>query len=88
MNGQLWGLAVFFGADFRLLAVRPLVRGLQVEPGFVHRSLGVVVGLHGQAILVYGPVPLSGYVEDLADLDVTPALGPTRFIVAAQGIPV
>jgi hypothetical protein len=35
---------------------------------FVDRALCVVVGLHGQAVLIDGAVALAGHVEDLADL--------------------
>jgi hypothetical protein len=56
--------------------------------GFVDGALGVVVGLHGKAVLVDGAVALAGDVEDLADLDVAPDFGPAGFAVAAQGIAV
>ena len=39
---------------------------LQVLAGFVYCALSVVVGLHGQAVLVDGAVSLAGAVEDFA----------------------
>ncbi len=69
-----------------LVAFRPCVRFLQILAGFVDRALGVVVGLHGQAVLVDGAVALAGEVEDLADGDVAPDLGPGRLVVAAKRV--
>jgi hypothetical protein len=51
---------------------------LQVLAGFVDGALGVVVGLDGEAVLVDGAVALAGEVEDFADGDVAPDLGPGR----------
>ena len=59
---------------------------MQILAGFVDGALGIVVGLDGQAILVDGTVALAGHVEDLADGDVAPDLGPRRLVVAAQRI--
>jgi len=36
----------------------------------------------------HGPVSLAGDVEDLAQLDMAPDLGPVRLAVAAERIPV
>ena len=51
---------------------------------FVHAALGVVVGLDGEAVFVDGAVALAGDVEDFAERDMAPALGPARLAVAAQ----
>ena len=51
---------------------------LQVLAGLVDRSLGVVVGLDGEAVLVDGAVALAGDVKDFADGDMAPDLGPGR----------
>ncbi len=54
--------------------------------GFVDGSLGVVVGLDGLAVLIDGAVALAGDVEDTAELDVGPDLGPAGVSVAAEGV--
>ena len=54
--------------------------------GFVDGSLGVVVGLDGEAIFVDGALALAGDVEDAAELDVGPDLGPAGVAVAAEGV--
>ena len=59
---------------------------LEEHAGFVDAALGVVVGLDAEAVLVDGAVALAGDVEDAADLDVAPALGPGGIIVAAERI--
>ena len=69
-----------------LLAFGLLVGFLQVHARLVDRSLGVVVGLHGQPVLIHGAVALAGEVEDFADRNMAPDLGPSRFAVAAQGV--
>ena len=54
--------------------------------GFVDGSLGVVVGLDGLAVLVDGALTLAGHVEDAAEFDVGPDLGPLGVAVAAERI--
>ncbi len=76
--------------------MKPRVRGsvgvgafvgfLEEHAGFVDAALGVVVGLDGEAVFVDGAVALAGDVEDAADCDVAPALGPGRLVVAAERI--
>ncbi len=69
-----------------LLRGGQLVRLLQPFPGLVHRALGVVVGLHRQAVLIHGAVPLAGDVKDFAQRNVAPNLSPARLSVAAERI--
>ena len=45
-----------------------LVGLLHEGAGFVDGALGVVVGLDGLTVLVYGALALAGYVEDFAQL--------------------
>ena len=78
----------YIPSDKFLLVVGQLVGLLQVEAGLVDGALGVVVGLDGQAVLVDRAVALAGDVEDLAQGDVAPDLGPARVAVAAQGVAV
>src|SRR5579871_2923887 len=59
---------------------------LQPLPRLVQRALSVVVGLDGEPVLVDGAVALAGDIEDLAQADVAPDLGPARIAIAAQGI--
>ena len=63
-----------------------LVGLLHRGAGFVDGALGVVVGLDGEAVLVDGAVALAGDVEDFAELDVAPDLGPLGVAVAAQSV--
>src|SRR6476646_5827920 len=63
-----------------------LKRLLQILAGFVQGALGVVVGLQGLAVLVGGAFALSGDVEDLAYLDMTPDFCPARFAIAIQAL--
>ena len=49
-----------------LIRVRPFVGLLQVFSGFVDRSAGVVIRLHGLPVLIHCPISLTGDVEDLA----------------------
>src|SRR5208282_4855085 len=62
----------------------PLVRLLHVAAGFLERALGIVVGLDGLAVFIDGAFALAGHVENLAQLQVAPNLGPARFAVAIQ----
>src|SRR5579883_288605 len=66
----------------------PLVGLLDVAAGFVFGALGVVVGLQGLAVFVDGALALSGDVEDFAQLDVAPDLGPAGIAVAVQAFAV
>ena len=68
---------------FDLLRLKLL---LQIFPRFFQRSLGVVVGLQGLAVLVHRAFPLSGDVKDLAQLNVAPNLGPARLAVAVERV--
>src|SRR5205807_1636279 len=65
-----------------------LVSFLQVAAGFVERALGVVVGLQGLAVFVGSALALAGDVEDFAELDMAPDLGPARLAVAIERFPV
>src|ERR1700761_4585728 len=56
---------------------------LQQGTRFVNGSLCVVVGLHGEAVLLHGAVALAGDVEDLAETDVAPDLRPAWLAIAA-----
>src|ERR1035441_4556912 len=69
-----------------LVLRRPLVGCLHTRARFVHSTLGVVVGLHRQPILVHRAVALAGDVEDVAQMDVAPDLGPARVAIAAQRV--
>ena len=60
----------------------------EVLAGFVDGALGVVVGLDGEAVLVDGAIALAGDVEDFAEGDVAPDLGPGGIVVAAEGVAV
>src|SRR5579885_3664842 len=66
----------------------PLVGLLDVAAGFVFGALGVVVGLQGLAVFVDGALALSGDVEDFAQLDVAPDLGPAGIAIAVQAFAV
>src|SRR2546428_8549673 len=75
--------------ETRLLSALLLLEGfLQIFPSFILRTLRIVVGLQSLAVLVGRALPLSGDVEDLAQLDVTPDFGPARITVAIQGFAV
>src|SRR5712692_10886618 len=75
--------------ETRLLSALLLLEGfLQIFPSFILRTLRIVVGLQSLAVLVGSALPLSGDVEDLAQLDVTPDFGPARITVAIQGFAV
>ncbi len=54
--------------------------------GLVQSALGIVVGLHGLTIFIHCAIPLTGDVEDFAELDVAPDLGPLRIVVSAQRV--
>ena len=70
------------------VAIRELVRLLQVLTCRIQRALGVVVGLQRLAILVDRAFALAGEIEDLAELDVAPDLSPFRIAIAIQGVAV
>src|SRR6476469_8905570 len=76
------------GRTNRLSVLLPLECFLQILAGFIQGALGVVVGLYGLAVFVGGALALSGNVEDLAQLDVAPDLGPARLAIAVQAIAV
>src|SRR5664280_2916212 len=61
-------------------------RRLQVFAGLVERALGVVLGLQCLLILIDGALALSGNVEDFAELEMAPDLGPLRFVIAVEGL--
>jgi len=63
-----------------------LVGFLHESAGLVDGSLGVVVGLDGEAVFIDGAVALAGDVEDVAELDVAPDLDPLGIAVSTQGI--
>jgi len=54
--------------------------------GFVDGSLGVVVGLDGEAVLVDSALALAGDVEYFAEVDVAPDFDPFGIAVAAEGV--
>src|SRR6266853_1748263 len=62
----------------------PLVRLLHVSAGFLERALGIVIRLDGLAVFIDGSFALARCVENLAQLQVAPNLGPSRFTVAIQ----
>jgi len=64
------------------------VWGIQVFAGFIDGALGVVAGLDGLAILIDGARTLAGYVEYLAQSDMTPDLCPAWLLVAIEGLAV
>src|SRR5580765_8527917 len=66
--------------------LRPFVRLLQIATGFVERTLRVVVGLNGLTIFAGGTCTLSGKIENLSQLDVTPDLCPARLAIPVQAV--
>ncbi len=56
----------------------PLVRRLQILGRFFQRALRIVLGPLRLLILVDGAFALAGDVEDLAEEDMRPYLGPLR----------
>ena len=72
-----------------MLAVLLLLEGLlQILPRFIQRALCVVVGLQRLPVFVGGALALSRDVENLAQLDVAPDLGPARLAIAVQAVAV
>src|ERR1700749_4935412 len=67
-------------------AVGRLICLLQIPASNFQRILRVVIGLQCLAIFVGGALALSRQIEDHAQLDVTPNLGPARFSVAIEGL--
>src|SRR4051812_40056365 len=63
-----------------------LVRSLHPSTGLIDRSLGVVVRLNRQPILVDRPLALPRDVEDVSEVDVAPYLRPARVGISAQRI--
>src|SRR4029077_405290 len=68
-----------------LLVLWPFVGLLKVLAGLFQSAEGIVVGLKGLAIFVDGAFALPGNIENLAELEVAPDLGPARLTVAVQG---
>src|SRR6202521_4055883 len=68
----------------RLASFFPLVRLLHISAGFLDRALGIVVGLDGLAVFIDCAFALPGCVENLAQLQVAPNLGPSRLTIAIQ----
>src|SRR5690349_11221787 len=66
----------------------PLIRRAEILAGFVHRALGIVIGLDGLAVFVHCAVALAGIVKDLAQLNVAPYLSPARLAVSVDGLAV
>src|SRR6185369_16574483 len=75
---QAWGLSSGRRSFFAL------ERLLNIFLGFVLRTLSVVVGLQGLAVFVYRTLSLASDVEDLAQLNVAPDLGPARLTVSVE----
>src|SRR5260370_42277522 len=71
----------------RLASFFPLVRLLHVSAAFLERALSVVVGLDGLPVFIDGAFALSGWVENLAQLQVAPNLGPSRRSPALHPLP-
>ena len=63
-----------------------LVGLLEVAGGFFLRALGVVLGADGLGVLVDGALALAGDVEDLAQVEVGPDLGPLGLEIAVEGL--
>src|SRR5208337_772124 len=59
---------------------------LQVFAGFVESALGVVLGLQCLLILIDGALALAAHVEDFAELNVAPDLGPLGLAITVEGI--
>ena len=75
-------VVAWLGSRFRpLLQLKTL---LQILAGFVHRALGVVVGLQGLAIFIGGAFALAGHIKYLAQLDVAPNFCPAGVAVTIQ----
>src|SRR5664279_2150907 len=91
-----WGIALAMpkflavGCPFRagLASFFPLVRLLHVAAGFLDRTLRIIVGLDGQPVFIDGAFALAGYVENLAQLQMAPHLGPAWLTVAVQRLAV
>src|SRR5450631_112838 len=66
----------------------PLVRLLHVPAAFLERTLRIVVGLDGLPVFIDGAFALAGYIENLAQLQVAPNLGPAWVTVAVQRLAV
>src|SRR5260370_38088253 len=69
---------------FSLTSFFPLVRLLHVAAAFLERALGIVVGLDGLPVFIDGAFALAGCVENLAQLQVAPNLGPSRLALAIE----
>ena len=63
-----------------------LVGLLQIATGFVERAPGVVIGLNGLTIFARRTFTLSGKIENLSQLDVTPDLCPARLAIPVQAV--
>src|ERR1700722_1130263 len=75
-----WGVSVLL---LRLF-LGTLVGFLQIFAAFFEGAEGVVVGLDGLAVFVDRPLAPAGDIENLAQLDVAPDLGPARLAIAVQ----
>ena len=54
----------------------PFVRRLEVLGGFPLRALRVVFGADRLIVFVHGAFARTGHIEDLAEIDARPDLGP------------
>src|ERR1022692_2209103 len=74
------------GNDLLFDSFWTLVGRLQVFASFFLGALGVVFGADGEAVFVDGALSLPGDIEDLAQVDAAPDLGPFGVEIAGQGL--
>ena len=67
-----------------VLFLGPLVRFLQILPGFLEGAECIVIGLKTLTIFIDGAFALAGDIENLTQLDAAPDFGPARLAIAVD----